>query len=71
MKSAEKERFIDIEFEGKIYPVNLSIFSALISKLSNENIAINTKEEALKYFDYYELYDGVFLENINKLVDNN
>ena len=57
---------LDVEFEGKTYGVEVDKLVYTLNIL--ENNKINSKEENLrKLLDKYELYDEVFLTNVNKL----
>lgn len=57
---------LDVEFEGKTYGVEVDKLVYTLNIL--ENSKINSKEENLrKLLDKYELYDEVFLTNVNKL----
>ncbi len=60
------KKVIDVEFDGKIYGVEVEKLVYTLNILENEKI--NPKETNLrKMLDKYKLYDDIFLTNVNKL----
>ncbi len=70
------EKFIEIEFNGKIYKISKEKVNLLIEKLENCNPLAKTvssckkpynTEEIKELFEKFELNEDYFLENINNI----
>ena len=59
-------KIIKVEFEGKIYDVEVEKLVYALNILENGKVK-DTEEELRKLLDKYDLYDDIFLTTINKL----
>ncbi|MBQ8847666.1 MAG: hypothetical protein IJ003_01830 [Candidatus Gastranaerophilales bacterium] len=61
------EVFIELEFQNKIYSLDLEKLHFILSKLANKKITTKNTKEILELMKYYHLLNEDFLENINKI----
>lgn len=64
MKTAN---FIIIHHKNKKYSVNIEKLNFVISSLEGKKVIIKDENDAKVYFEKYELYDEIFLNNIDKI----
>ncbi len=60
------EKFIRVEYNDKIYEVEVEKLVYALNILEKGNVK-ETEEELRNLLDKYDLYDDIFLTTINKL----
>jgi len=58
---------MEVTFKDKIYKLDNKKVIYVLSRLTNKNLDNINEDEIVKLMKKYELYDEIFLENINKL----
>ena len=58
---------IEIEFKNKKYSLEKSKLIYVLSKLENRNLNKITNDEMAVIFEKYDLYDEIFLANLNNI----
>ena len=61
------DKYIVIPFEGKNYNVDCEKLEAVLSFLENKEVIIESDEQLSELLKKYDLYNDVFLKNINNL----